>query len=156
MRRTAEVEYEQMLLARHAQASYNRIHALDRSAYILLSLIQAKGPTSIGEMSETLGLDASTLNRQTASAMRAGLLERIPDPDGGIARKFVVTDDGARSLDKQRDQIRGSLDQVMDNWSDAEINAFAGFLRKFNTDIERLAGRTWPRPTSAPDARRPR
>lgn len=96
MRRSAAVEYEQMLLARHSLASYNRVlHTLDRSAYILLSLVRVKGPMSIGELSEALGLDASTLNRQTAAAMRSGLLERIPDPDGGIARKFSVTQEGA-------------------------------------------------------------
>ncbi len=93
-----------------------------------------------------LGLDASTLNRQTAAAMRAGLMERIPDPDGGIARKFVISKDGAAALDSQRDQILIGLDKVMAEWPDEEIAAFAAFLRRFNTDIERLAGRVWPRP----------
>ena len=69
---------------------------------------------SIGELSDAFGLDASTLNRQTAAAMRAGLLERIPDPDGGMARKFRITDEGARMLDEEREGIVRSLDQVMD------------------------------------------
>ena len=30
--------------------------------------------------------------------MRAGLVARIPDPDGGLARKFRITDEGARVL----------------------------------------------------------
>ncbi|GLY15334.1 transcriptional regulator [Kineosporia sp. NBRC 101677] len=146
VRRSAAVEYEQMLLARHSLASYNRAHRLDRSAYILLSLVRVNGPMSIGELSEVLGLDASTLNRQTAAAMRAGLLERIPDPEGGIARKFAVTENGAEALDLQRDAFLTSLDKLMADWSDEDIAGFANYLRRFNTDIERLAGRTWPRP----------
>ncbi|MDX2644127.1 MarR family transcriptional regulator [Streptomyces sp. NBC_00510] len=144
-RSTHEVEYEQMLLSRH-ELLRHRSGALDRSAYILLSRIRVQGPMSIGELSEAFALDASTLNRQTAAAMRAGLVERIPDPEGGMARKFRITPQGARMLDEERDAIIGGLDKVMADWPDQDIAAFASYLRRFNTDIERLAGRPWPRP----------
>ena len=145
-RRTAEIEYEQMLLQRHSLASYGRRGGLERSAYILLSRIRVQGPMSISELSDAFGLDASTLNRQTAAAMRAGLLDRIADPSGGVARKFAITDSGTAALDAQREQILQSLDKLMADWSDEDLAAFAGFLKRFNTDIERHAGRAWPRP----------
>ncbi|MFE2543072.1 MarR family winged helix-turn-helix transcriptional regulator [Actinacidiphila glaucinigra] len=144
-RSTHDVEYEQMLLSRH-ELLRHRSGALDRSAYILLSRIRVQGPMSIGELSEAFALDTSTLNRQTAAAMRGGLVERIPDPEGGMARKFRITAQGARMLDEERDAIIGGLDKVMADWPDQDIAAFAGYLRRFNTDIERLAGRPWPRP----------
>ncbi|MFI8183230.1 MarR family transcriptional regulator [Actinacidiphila glaucinigra] len=144
-RSTHDVEYEQMLLSRH-ELLRHRSGALDRSAYILLSRIRVQGPMSIGELSEAFALDTSTLNRQTAAAMRAGLVERIADPEGGMARKFRITAQGARMLDGERDAIIGGLDKVMADWPDQDIAAFAGYLRRFNTDIERLAGRPWPRP----------
>ncbi|WP_326691687.1 MULTISPECIES: MarR family transcriptional regulator [unclassified Streptomyces] len=150
IRPTHEVEYEQMLLSRHTflnqRGGRRKDGVLERSAYILLSRIRVQGPMSIGELSDAFGLDASTLNRQTAAAMRAGLLERIPDPEGGMARKFRITDDGVRMLDEEREGIVQSLDQVMESWSDDEIADFASYLRRFNTDIERLGGRPWPRP----------
>ncbi|WP_221353416.1 MarR family winged helix-turn-helix transcriptional regulator [Streptomyces beigongshangae] len=144
-----EVEYEQMLLGRHALAARGgraKESVLERSSYTLLSRIRVQGPMSIGELSDAFGLDASTLNRQTASAVRAGLAERIPDPDGGLARKFRITDEGARILDQERERIVGSLDRIMADWSDEDIAGFARYLRRFNTDIERLGGRPWPRP----------
>lgn len=101
---------------------------------------------SLGELSDAFGLGASTLNRQTASAMRAGLVERVPDPDGGTARKFRLTDKGARMLDEERERTVESLDRVMADWSDEDIVGFAACLRRFSTDIERLGGRPWPRP----------
>ncbi|MFE9835291.1 MarR family winged helix-turn-helix transcriptional regulator [Streptomyces sp. NPDC005551] len=139
-----------MLLSRHGLMHHRNGRRkgglLERSAYILLSRIRVQGPMSIGELSDAFGLDASTLNRQTAAAMRAGLVERIPDPEGGMARKFRLTDEGARLLDEERDGIIHSLDQVMADWPDEDIAAFAAYLRRFNTDIERLGGRPWPRP----------
>jgi DNA-binding MarR family transcriptional regulator len=147
-RRTAEIEYEQMLLNRYALATYGRGGPLrlERSAYILLSRIRVQGPMSISELSEAFGLDVSTLNRQTAAAMRAGLLERIPDPDGGIARKFVITEAGAAALDAQRDHVVSAMDELMADWTDEEIATFGAFLKRFNMDIERRTGRIWPRP----------
>ncbi|WP_308168109.1 MarR family transcriptional regulator [Nonomuraea sp. NEAU-A123] len=90
------VEYETMLLGRHNLTARSRREGglLDRSAYILLSCIRVEGPMSIRQLSEAFGLDASTLNRQTAAMLRDELVERIPDPDGGIARKFRITDEG--------------------------------------------------------------
>ncbi|WP_431033908.1 MarR family winged helix-turn-helix transcriptional regulator [Streptomyces sp. P6-2-1] len=151
MRPTAEVEYEQLLLSRHgylARGGGRRQDGLmDRSAYLLLSRIDVQGtPMSIGELSEAFGLDASTLNRQTAAATRAGLIERIPDPAGGMARKFRLTAEGERQLAEEREGLIASLDRVMKDWPEEDIAAFASYLRRFNTDIERLSGRSWPRP----------
>ncbi|OON73458.1 MarR family winged helix-turn-helix transcriptional regulator [Streptomyces tsukubensis] len=146
---THEVEYEQMLLSRHTflnqRGGRRKDGELERSAYILLSRIRVQGPMSIGELSDAFGLDASTLNRQTAATLRAGLVERIPDPDGGMARKFRITDAGVRVLDREREGIVESLDRVMADWPEEDIAAFAAYLRRFNNDIERLDVRPWPR-----------
>ncbi|MEU9213222.1 MarR family transcriptional regulator [Streptomyces sp. NPDC048415] len=150
VRPTHEVEYEQMLLSRHGllhhKGGRTKEGVLERSAYILLSRIRVQGPMSIGELSDAFGLDDSTLNRQTAAAMRAGLVERIPDPEGGMARKFRITGEGERLLDEERQGLVRSLDRIMADWSETDIAAFASYLRRFNTDIERIGGRPWPRP----------
>jgi DNA-binding MarR family transcriptional regulator len=146
---TGRIEYESMLLQRHM---YMRVQAgrtsgnLERSAYILLSRLQVQGAMSIGELSEAFDLDYSTLNRQTAALVREGLAERIPDPVGGMARKFRLTDDGAQRLEAARAEIVSGLDSVLADWSEADQEAYAGFLKRFNMDIERLSGRPWPRP----------
>ncbi|WP_129838663.1 MarR family transcriptional regulator [Streptomyces sp. RFCAC02] len=150
VRPTHEVEYEQMLLARyvymHRMGEHRKGAMLERSAYILLSRVRVQGPMTIGELSGAFGLDVSTLNRQTAAAVRSGLLERIPDPEGGMARKFRITETGERLLDEERERSVRSLDRVMEDWPDEDIAEFAAYLRRFNTDIERIGGRPWPRP----------
>ncbi|MEV7012897.1 MarR family transcriptional regulator [Streptosporangium sp. NPDC051022] len=144
------IEYETMLLERHHPPVFPRAGhegcRLDRSAYTLLSRIQLEGPMSIGQLSEAFGLDASTLNRQTSAMTRAGLVERIPDPEGGAARKFRITPEGEHRLtDERAANIRG-LERVLAGWTPEEVAVFAACLRRFNTDIERLAGQPWPRP----------
>ncbi|MFF4245815.1 MarR family winged helix-turn-helix transcriptional regulator [Streptomyces sp. NPDC001822] len=144
------IEFETMLLGRHLQLSAPRSRRgggyLDRSAYTLLSRIRMEGPMSIGQLSEAFGLDASTLNRQTAAMLRGGLVERIPDPDGGIARKFRITDAGERSLEAERTENIQGLERVMADWTPDEVAGFAAYLKRLNSDIENLDGRPWPRP----------
>ncbi|MFF8376114.1 MarR family winged helix-turn-helix transcriptional regulator [Streptomyces sp. NPDC015661] len=144
------VEFESMLIGRHALLYGPRSRAaggqLDRSAYVLLTRIRMHGPMSIGQLSEAFGLDASTLNRQTAAMLRAGVVERIPDPDGGIARKFRITEEGERRLEADRTSNVEGLERVLEDWSPEDVTRFAAYLERFNRDIERLEGRPWPRP----------
>ncbi|MZD07968.1 MarR family transcriptional regulator [Streptomyces sp. SID5785] len=141
------VEFEHMVLGRHQMnmTAHREAGAMERSTYILLSRIQIEGPMSIGQLSEAFQLDASTLNRQTAQAVRAGLLERIADPEGGMARKFRLTGRGNRKLAEQRETQVGHLDRVFEDWPAGEVEAFADYLRRFNASIERLTGNPWPR-----------
>ncbi len=142
------VEFEHMVLGRH-QLSSARLRKeqgrLERSAYVMLCRIRIQGPMSIGELSEAFQLDTSTVNRQTAHAVRAGLLQRIPDPEGGMARKFQLTPEGEREVDGERETRVGELDQVFDDWSADDVETFARYLQRFNTSVERLSGQPWPR-----------
>ncbi|MEC3956192.1 MarR family winged helix-turn-helix transcriptional regulator [Nocardia sp. CDC153] len=146
---TDRLEFESMLFGRYSLATRRGVQQLDRSAYTILSRLLAEGPMSIGQLSEALGLDASTLNRQTAAMMRAGHVERIPDPDGGIARKFRVTEQGAADLENQRAQSIRALDEILADWEPADVAGLVDYLRRFNTSIEEYHGRPWPRPTAA-------
>lgn len=146
---TRLVEYEAMLLGRHGLLSTARARTdgrLERSAYVLLSRLQIEGPMSISQLSDAFGLDASTLNRQTAAMMHAGLVERIPDPEGGIARKFRVTAEGEKRLNADREANVRGLERVLENWTPEEVGVLAAVLERLNRDIERLDGRPWPRP----------
>lgn len=144
-----EIEFEIMLLGKHGLAASTARREgglLDRSAYVLLSRLRMQGPMSIRQLSDAFGLDQSTLNRQTSAMLQAGLVDRIPDPEGGIARKFRITAQGERKLSSDRERIVGSLEKIMGDWTPADVEVFAAYLNRFNTDIERHTGRPWPRP----------
>lgn len=144
----ADIEFEAMVLGRHlspVRRAADGESCLDRSAYTLLTRLKAQGPMSIGQFSDAFGLDASTLNRQTAAMMRVGLVERIPDPDGGLARKFLITEAGLKRLDAERTANVQGVASVLKNWSAEDVAALAALLTRFNEDIEKRDGRPWPR-----------
>lgn len=135
----AEIEYEQMLQSRYTIAQQRHPDGLDRSAYLLLTRIHAEGPKSIGELSEIFRLDVSTVQRQTHAAMSAGLIERIPDPNGGIARKFALTRPGIERLAAHRSRSVHALERILVEWSDEDVAIFAELLHRFNEDIEQYS-----------------
>ncbi len=142
------LELETMLLTRYLlpqRRFASTRHTLERSAYTLLSRIAAQGPMSLRELSEALALDVSTLNRQTAAMTKAGHLERVPDPDGGLARKFRVTPAGLEHLAADRAVNLAGLRTVLDGWPAADVEQLATLLHRFNTSIEEIDGREWPR-----------
>lgn len=153
------LERELMLLSRHqVLARRERDHAcLDRSAYLLLSRIDTQGPMSIGQLAEAFGLDTSTVNRQTAALLRCGLAERVPDPDGGMARKLRITADGGRRLAADREVNRSCLARVVADWSPEDVRELEDVLVRLNRSAETLEGRPWPRTEDdgAPAAHRP-
>ncbi|MFB4193831.1 MarR family winged helix-turn-helix transcriptional regulator [Streptomyces carpaticus] len=152
-----EIERELLILTRHREMGTPRGvragAALDRSAYVLLSRLEAQGPMSIPEFVEAFGLAASTFTRQTTALLDSGLVERTLDPAGGTARKFRVTEEGRARLASQRAGIVDGLTAVLADWPADRLVRFIEDLRRFNTDIERLSGRPWPRsgpPHAAP------
>ncbi|NYF12244.1 DNA-binding MarR family transcriptional regulator [Pseudoclavibacter sp. JAI123] len=141
-RRIADIEYQQMLLGRFSASQHRPDDGVERSAYLLLSRLHQQGPMSIGELSVALRLDTSTVHRQTSSAMNAGLLERIHDPSGGIARKFNVTAEGEKRLLATRQRSLTALEHILDEWPDDDVNRFADYLSRFNLAIEGYGERT--------------
>lgn len=132
------IEYESFLLGKRLTrvAGFRdpQLGILDRSAYILLVSLE-HAPLSIGELSAITGLETSTLNRQTAAMRREGLINRIADPDGGMARKFIISSEGSTRLTQQRHRNLGALRTVLADWSDEDISQFAASLTRFNRSI---------------------
>jgi len=144
--RIAALEVELSLLARHhlhsSQHSPERL--LDRSGYHLLSRLEL-GPLNLKQLAEAFRLDPSTVNRQVNALLRAGLVERIPDPSGAVARVLRPTAEGLDLLRRDRTILQTQVAQVLDGWDDSEVDTLHRMLEKLNTSIEALEGRPWPR-----------
>jgi DNA-binding MarR family transcriptional regulator len=139
-REIADIERELMLIGRYkelATAASADERRLERSGYILLRRLEEEGPMSIGELAQAYSLDTSTVNRQTAVLLRGGLAERIPDPEGGLARKLRITEEGLRRVAAEREYRLNGLATVMKDWTPEELASFADGLAHFNASIER-------------------
>jgi DNA-binding MarR family transcriptional regulator len=143
------IERELLILTRHLDMTspHSKRHGrvLDRSAYVLLSRIEKQGPMSISDLVDAFGLAASTFTRQTGALLREGLVERTLDPNGSIARKFRITEEGGKRLRHDRAIVAAGLAMAFADWPERRLRRFISDLEQFNTDIERLTGRPWPR-----------
>lgn len=142
------LEYELTLFSRHylASAKYRPNQQLDRSAYLILVRLELDSPLSLKELAEAFRLDISTINRQVGAMRKQGLVERVADPDGGIARKVRATARGLEMLVADRTHSRSGVTKVLAEWQDDDIEKMASLIAKFNESIENLEGNPWPRP----------
>jgi DNA-binding MarR family transcriptional regulator len=140
----AAIERELTLVSRHQPAATAK-GVLERSAYLMLSRIDATGPMTARELATGLQLEISTVTRQVGAMLRERLVERIPDPDGGPARRLRITPTGASRLAADRKRYRAGLATVVAAWPESECADLYRLLRALNEDIERLQGTPWPR-----------
>lgn len=143
-----DLEREIALLARHT-ALVTKVRTvsqeLDRSAYLLLSRLEISDPMTLKELADSFGLDISTVNRQTAALIRAGLAEKIADPGGGTARRLRPTETGLAALRRDRGRNVAGIDDLTGTWTDDDRHTLVALLRRLNEEIERRQGVHWPR-----------
>lgn len=147
-----QLAMEHMLLTRHSSALARRReeNGLERSAYVLLSRLEAQGPMSTAELADAFLLDTSTIHRQMTALLRSGLVERIAGPDGRPVRRFRMTAKGAEALVAHRSRLQELVAALVEDWPTDDVEQFRTLLRRFNEAIERRQERPWPRQARPP------
>ncbi|MFI9509176.1 MarR family winged helix-turn-helix transcriptional regulator [Nocardia sp. NPDC052566] len=144
--------FELTLLSRHFPASVLRRPGfqLDRSAYLLLTRLEIDAPLSLRELSEAFQLDISTINRQVGAMLKQGLVERVADPDGGVARKIRASAKGLELVAADRTQSHEGIGAVVAEWSPDDVAQLSRLVARFNESIEQKEQNPWPRPPEPP------
>jgi len=143
----ARLVLELTLLSRHHPAARRRTpFQLDRSAYLILTRLQLGAPLSLRELAEAFGLDVSTINRQVAAMIEQDLVERVPDPDGGVARKIQPSEKGIRLIEADLELQRSGVANMLADWPDDEIDQLVRLMERFNESVEGVVRHPWPRP----------
>ena len=144
--RIAALEVELSLLARHHlhSSQHRPERLLDRSGYHLISRLEL-GPMTLRQLSEAFRLDPSTVNRQVNALLRSGLVEKVPDPSGAVARVLRPTPRGLDLLRRDRAVLQQQVGRVVEDWDRHDVDELHRLLEKLNTSIESLEGRPWPR-----------
>lgn len=101
---------------------------------------------TLKEISEALGLDASTINRQVAASLRQEHLEYVPNATGQTARRVAPTKSGLAAMVETRRIFEHGLEKVVGDWPEAKRQQFIDLLVDFNHQVEALEGNAWPRP----------
>ena len=73
---------------------------IDPGSLWLLRTVAGDGPVRVTELAAATGLDASTVSRHLTALHRAGLVERVPDPEDRRARRVQLSGPGRLALDE--------------------------------------------------------
>jgi DNA-binding MarR family transcriptional regulator len=112
-------------------------HGLEWSSFVVLLHLVSRGAMRANALAEVLCSDPSTISRQTASLVEAGLVERRPDPDDGRAVQLVATERGAEVLAAVRADRDALVAGVLSEWDVDDVRTLATLLDRFTTDLER-------------------
>jgi DNA-binding MarR family transcriptional regulator len=107
------------------------------SAQVLLRRLARRGPMRASELAGWLHADPSTVSRQVAALVRAGLLERRADPEDGRASILALTpkaDDLVAAHEQRRAEHFAAL---LAGWSGDDLTRFAELLARFTADYEK-------------------
>jgi DNA-binding MarR family transcriptional regulator len=101
---------------------------------ILFSL--ERGPLRLSDLSTCVHTEISTTSRQVTSLARAGLVEKVPDPDDGRAQLIRVTGAGHETMRRLRDRRDSWLAGLLDDWDPEDVHTLARLLRRLNDEVE--------------------
>ena len=108
----------------------------DHSPLFLLVKLVRKGPCRASALAELVGADPSTVSRQVASLVKAGLLRREADPADGRACLLVPTDLGVVRVDEYAQRRAAAMAPLIQDWSAADRADFLRLIRKYVTSID--------------------
>src|SRR5919112_1425315 len=110
----------------------------DFSALMLLFPLRHHGPMRVTDLAEVKQADPSTVSRQAAQLVKAGLARREADPVDGRASRLAVTEAGLAACTRLHEARHALLSQALSDWPSERVETFAGLFADFNSSVEAL------------------
>jgi len=108
------------------------------SALMLLLPLRAMGPMRVTDLADLKQADPSTISRQVAQLVKAGLARREADPADGRASRLAVTEAGLEACERLGAARAALLDQALSDWPAERVDSFAQLFEEFNNSVEAL------------------
>lgn len=126
------------LMARAKALMSSAKSGADPSALLLLPPLVHIGPLRVTDLAELKQADPSTVSRQAAQLVRAGLALKEADPADGRASRLAATPEGVAACARLTGRRRAMISDALDGWPADAVTAFATQFEQFNTAIEGL------------------
>lgn len=108
---------------------------VDPSQAALLYSLSCHGAMRLGDLAETMKLDASTVSRHVQQLGDHGLIRRDPDPADGRASIIDLSDAGRDALRLTFDQRRAFLTTALAGWSEADRQRLHDDIARLTADL---------------------
>ncbi len=109
---------------------------LETSAFAILWVLSDGTPRTLRELSEGLGLEQSTVNRQVNAAIKHGYLERFA-VEGQLSRRIRPTAEGVEAFEHDGRLRAQRLNRVFSDLAPGTPEALLHELRAFNDAYDR-------------------
>jgi DNA-binding MarR family transcriptional regulator len=108
---------------------------IDRSGYVVLSILIDRGELRLSDVAAALELDASTVSRQVRQLDAAGLVTRRADPADGRATLLAATEAG-KNLSSELQRLRvDRLGAALAGWSAADRRHLVRLTERLGSDL---------------------
>jgi DNA-binding MarR family transcriptional regulator len=105
---------------------------------MLLFPLRHLGPMRVTDLAEVKGADSSTISRQVAQLVKAGLARREADPADGRASRLAVTQEGLAACLQLKEARNALISDALSDWPAERVRAFADLFHEFNSSVEAL------------------
>jgi DNA-binding MarR family transcriptional regulator len=106
------------------------------SALMHLFPLRYRGPMRATDLAEIKQADPSTISRQVAQLVKAGLARREADPVDGRASRLAITEAGVVAVERLHEARQAWLREALGDWPADRIAAFTGLFSEFNSSVE--------------------
>jgi DNA-binding MarR family transcriptional regulator len=110
--------------------------AVDPSQAAILYSLSCRGALRVGDLAESMRLDASTVSRHVHQLQEHGLIRRDPDPADGRASIVDVTEEGRTALQATFDQRRAVVTEALGGWAPEDRERLRDDLLRLTTDLD--------------------
>ena len=93
----------------------------DRARRMLLSAVASNEPATLNDVAKSIGRGAPAVSRSVDALVRAGLIERTPDPDNRRRLAMRLTQEGRTAL--QQPSESGVLAGALERLAPSEVRA---------------------------------
>jgi DNA-binding MarR family transcriptional regulator len=110
----------------------------DKTSMMLLGALIAGGPMRSSALAEAVYSDPSTISRQVANLVKAGLVERRADQEDGRASLLAVSEEGRRLVRRQHARRNAAYARMLGHWTDEDRTRFVELLERFVDEHEKF------------------
>jgi DNA-binding MarR family transcriptional regulator len=108
------------------------------SALMLLFPLRFMGPLRVTDLADLKQADPSTISRQVAQLVKAGLARREADQGDGRASRLAVTEAGLTACRHLHESRQALLSEALGDWPAERIATFADLFEEFNSSVDAL------------------
>ncbi|MFC7751854.1 MarR family winged helix-turn-helix transcriptional regulator [Tsukamurella soli] len=135
-----DIELQIAVLGRNFELLHRRAPAtpdVERAEYLLLRVLAKLGPSTVGTLATTLGLDSSTIGRQVSSLEASALAERVADPHDRRRTIVEMTELGRRRMNETSRARTLRTQALLADWNPEDLLTLATMFRRYNAAVTR-------------------